>query len=125
MTCDSSTNTEPRRRRIPVGPLSVLEILVLGPLAAFLVMRLIPSLFGVEWECVSEYGRQRVAGDSYLAGFAVVGTFGWILVIVGVLVAQIWESERLAVLLPVVWFVGFVLTSLVIAAAMGSQPCPS
>lgn len=108
-----------------MGPLSVLEVLVLGPLAALLVLRVIPSAFGVEWECVGEYGRERVAGDSYLAGFSVAGTLGWIAVIVGVLYAQIGESGRLAVLLPLAWFVVLVLTSLVVAASMGSQLCPS
>lgn len=68
MASASSTRRELRRWRIPAGPLSVLEILVLGPLAAYLVLRVIPSTFGVEWECVGEYGRERVVGDSYLAG---------------------------------------------------------
>jgi hypothetical protein len=124
MTSARATSTEPGRRRFPVGSLSVLEILVLGPLAAFLVLHVIPSAFGVEWECVGEYGRERVAGDSYLAGFSVAGTFGWIAVIVGVLFAQIGESKNLVLLLPIVWFVVLVLTALLVAASMGSQLCP-
>lgn len=86
------------------GSLGLLEILLLGPVAAFLVVRFIPSLFGADWDCVGAYGRQRVAGDTYLAGMVVMGTFGWLLVAVGVLFAQIAESEKLAALLPLVWF---------------------
>jgi len=125
MASTSSTSREPRWRRFPAGPLSMLEILVLGPLAAFLVLRVIPSTFGIEWECFGEYGRERVVGDSYLAGISVAGTFGWLAVIVGVLYAQIAESRRLTVLLPLAWFLVLVLTSLVVSASMGPQLCPS
>lgn len=115
-----------RHLRLPSpGTLVLLEVLVLGPLAAFLVMRVIPSMFGVEWECVGAHGRERVAGDSYLAGMVVVGTFGWLLVAAGVLFARIWESEKLAVLLPLVWFLVLVLSSLAISAAVGPDLCPS
>jgi len=107
------------------GSLGLLEIFVLGPIAAFLVLRFIPSSFGVDWECVGAYGRQRVAGDTYLAGMVVVGTFGWLFVALGVLFAQIAESGRLAVLLPVAWFLLLVLSSFAISAAMGSDLCPS
>jgi hypothetical protein len=107
------------------GSLGLLEIFVLGPVAAFLVLHVIPSLFGVDWDCVGAYGRQRVAGDTYFAGMVVVGTFGWLLVAVGLLFAQIAESEKLAALLPVVWFLLLVLSSLAISAAMGSDLCPS
>jgi hypothetical protein len=54
----------------------------------------------------------------------VVGTFGWLLVAAGVLFARIWESEKLAVLLPLVWFLVLVLSALGIAAAMGPDVCP-
>jgi hypothetical protein len=125
MTSTPSTTREPRWWRLHAGRLSLLEIVVLGPLAAFLVLRVIPSTFGIEWECFGEYGRERVVGDSYLAGASVAGTFGWLLVIVGVLYAQIAESRRLVVLLPLVWFLVLVLTSLGVAASMETPLCRS
>jgi len=107
------------------GSLGLLEVLVLGPIAAALVLRFIPSLFGVDWDCVGAYGRQRVAGDTYLAVMVVAGTFGWLLVALGMLFAQIADSERLAVLLPVVWFLVLVVSSFAFSAATGSEFCPS
>ena len=107
------------------GSLGLLEILVLGPLAAFLVVYLIPSLVGLDSNCVGALGPQRMSGDTYNAGMMVLGTFGWLLVGAGVLYARIAESERLAVLLPVAWFLLLVLSALAIAAAMGPESCPS
>jgi hypothetical protein len=98
---------------------------VLGPLAAFLVVYLIPSLVGLDANCVGALGSQRLSGDTYHAGMMVLGTFGWLLVALGVLYAQIAESERLAVLLPVAWFVLLILSSLAVAAGVGPQSCPS
>ncbi|MGH3128467.1 MAG: hypothetical protein ACRDPX_11145 [Gaiellaceae bacterium] len=109
----------------PSASLGLVEILVLGPLAAFLVVYLIPSQVGLDWDCVGAFGPQRLSGDTYFAGMMVVGTFGWLLVGLGVLFAQIAESERLAVLLPVAWFLLLVLSSLAISAAMGPESCPS
>jgi len=105
--------------------LGLLEILVLGPLAAFLVVYLIPSQVGLDWNCVGAFGPQRLSGDTYVAGVMVLGTLGWLLVALGVLFAQIAESERLAVLLPVAWFLLLVFSSLAISTAMGPESCPS
>jgi hypothetical protein len=55
----------------------------------------------------------------------VFGTFGWLLVLVGALYAQITESRRLAVLLPLAWFAVFVSVAVSAALAMGSQSCPA
>lgn len=112
-------------RKPSSASLGLLEILVLGPLAAFLVVYLIPSLVGLDWNCVGAFGPQRLSGDTYIAGMMVLGTFGWLLVGIGVLLAQIAESERLAVLLPVSWFLLLVFSSLAISAAMGPESCPS
>lgn len=54
---------------------------------------------------------------------AVVRTFGGLLAALGVLFAQIAESERLAILRPVVWFV-FVVSSVAISVATGSDIYP-
>ena len=107
------------------GSLGLLEILVLGPLAAFLVVYLIPSLVGLDSNCVGALGVQRVSGDTYNAGVMVLGTLGWLFVGLGVLFARIVESERLAVLLPVAWFLLLVSSALAIAAAMGPESCLS
>lgn len=114
-----------RSRRIGAGFLGALEILVLGPLAAYLVLRVIPSAFSIESDCVGQYGVQRITGDSYFAAAAVVGTFGWLAVAGGAIYAQIAESSRLALLLPLAWFVVFVGGFLAGAAAIGPQVCPS
>jgi len=106
------------------GVLSVLEILVLGLLSAFVVLQLVPATVGIEWQCVGTYGVQRIAGDSYLDAASVVGTFGWLAVAAGVLYAQIAESRRLAVLLPLAWFGVFVSGSVITAISMGPQLCP-
>ena len=113
------------RRSSLSGSLGLLEILLLGSLAAFLVVYLIPSLVGLDSNCVGASGLQRVSGDTYNAGMMVLGTFGWLLVGVGVLFARIAESERFALLLPVAWFLLLVLSALAIAAAMGPESCLS
>lgn len=123
-TSRSRDEPVPRSRRVGSGWLGVLEIIVLGPLAAYLVLKAIPSVFEIESQCVGRYGRQRITGDSYFAGASVAGTFGWLAVIVGAIYAQIADSPRLAVLLPVAWFLAFVSGSLIVAAAMGAQLCP-
>ena len=57
--------TESRPRRRPsAGALSLIEVLVLAPLAALLAFWLIPKVFGVEWSCVSGSGVGNTAGDS-------------------------------------------------------------
>ena len=105
--------------------MSALEILVLGFVAAWLVLLVIPNAFTIESDCVSEYGRVRITGDTYIAAAAVVGTFGWLAVAAGAIYARIAESSRVALLLPAAWFVAFVGGFLVAAAAIGPQPCPS
>ena len=115
----------PRRSlRVGAGTLSAIEILVLGLLAAYLVLLVIPSAFEIESQCVGQYGAQRVTGDSYFAGASVFGTLGWFAVALGVLFAQIAESSRLAVALPLVWFTVFVSVFLIVGAVIGPQLCP-
>ncbi len=121
-----SMNREPRLHRsrgLPSGLLCALEILVLGPLAALLVLWVIPSAFGIEWACVGVSGVLHQAGDSYVAGFGVAGTFGWLAVGVAAIFASIAEVRWLPVVLPVAWFLALVAGSLVVAASIGPQPC--
>src|SRR5574341_1315784 len=102
-----------RIRHIEPGPLSFLEILVLGPLAALLTIWIVPGVVGIEWQCLGSSGIQRVGGDTYLSTIVVLGTFGWMLVTVGAVYAQIAESRRLAVVLPIAWFAVFVAGALI------------
>ncbi len=115
----------PRSRHVGAGFLSVLEIIVLGLLAAYVVLLLIPSALTIESDCVGALGRERITGDSYFAAVAVVGTFGWLAVGVVAIYAQIADWPRLALLLPLAWFVVFVSASLIVAAAISPQLCAS
>lgn len=98
---------------------------MLGPLAAWIVLWLVPAGFEIESQCFGPAGAQRTAGDTYNAGMVVAGTFGWLLVLVGVVFAQIVESRLLTWLLPIAWFVVLVAGSLIVAIWMGPQLCPS
>ena len=121
-----SSTREPRSHRsrsVPPGLLCALEILVLGPLAALLVLWVIPSAFEIHWACVGGSGVLRQAGDSYAAGFGVAGTFGWLAVFVASIFASIAEVRWLPVVLPLAWFLALVAGSLVVAASIGPQPC--
>jgi hypothetical protein len=101
-------------------------VVVLGILAAVLVLWAIPSLFEIEWECIAGAGGvESGKGDSYLSGVVVFGTLGWLLVAIGVVYAQIFGSRRGTLLLPAVWFATFVLGALIVATALGPQPCPA
>ena len=114
-----------RARELSPGPLSLLEIALLGPLAALVVLWLVPSAVGFEWQCLGTSGVERVPGDTYLAAVVVLGTFGWLLVMVGAIYAQIADSRRVAVLLPLAWFGVFVAGSVIAALSIGAQICPS
>ena len=107
------------------GPVSLLEILFLGPLAALFTLWLVPSLVGIEWQCASALGVVHVGGDTYLSTIVVFGTLGWLLVMVGAIYAQIAESHRLAVLLPLGWFAAFVAGALLIGLSLGPVSCPA
>jgi hypothetical protein len=116
----------PRRaqgRELPVGWASFLEVVVLAPLAAVLVLGVVPATFEIEWECVRGYGVVRTIGDSYLTGFAVLGTLGWVVVLTGMIYAFVSERPRIALALPLVWFAVLVLSALVAAAAIGPATC--
>ncbi|HLF67712.1 MAG TPA: hypothetical protein VI503_00090 [Gaiellaceae bacterium] len=114
-----------RLHRPGIGLLAGLEVFGLGALAALLVLWAIPQAFDIEWSCLSSEGLVRRMGDSYGAGVALAGTFGWLLVGVGTLFAIIAESRRTAALLPVAWFLVFVVGAILAAAAMSPQLCPS
>jgi hypothetical protein len=121
-----TTQARKRPRHPSLGTLGFLEILVLGTLAAVLTLWAIPSAIGIEWECLAGSGGVEPGrGDSYLSGVVVLGTVGWLLVSIGVLYAQIFESRRGTLLLPVAWFVAFVLGTLIVALTLGSQHCPA
>jgi hypothetical protein len=116
-----------QRRRPHLGAewLSVLEMLILGPLAAYLVLGAIPDAFDVEWSCLSTIGTERTGGEDYIAGFAVFGSLGWFAVLAGSIFAGIADARRLAATLPFAWFVILVGSALVAAATIGPAACPS
>jgi amino acid transporter len=113
-----------RSFRMTAGWLSVVEMLVLGPAAAILVLGAIPSAFEVEWACVGATGSVRTAGDTYVAAFATLGTMGWLGVLVALIYAEIAGWQRLVAVLPLVWFAVLVAAALVAAAVIGPEPCP-
>ena len=114
-----------KRPHVSAPSVSLLEIVVLAPVAAILTLWVIPDAFGIEWSCVGRYGVQATRGDSFGDAVTVGGTVGWLAVLIAVLFANIAERPRLAALLPVVWFVVLVLATLIAAATVGSAPCPS
>jgi hypothetical protein len=110
---------------IPAGPVSALEFLLLGVAAAAVVLLWIPSAFGIESSCVGAAGVLPTSGDTYIAGFVMLGTLGWLGVFLGMLYASIADRNDVVVLLPPVWFLTFVLAALVVAATLGPVPCPA
>jgi len=116
---------EPRARpaRAHVGVVNLLSTLVLGLLAAVLVIEVIPRLFDIESSCLSTRGVQR-AGEEYFDALVVGGTLGWLGVAVASIYASIADRPRIVLLLPLAWFLTFVLLALIVAAAIGPAPCP-
>jgi hypothetical protein len=114
-----------RRHDFRAGWLNALEILVLAPLSAILVLGVTPAAFRIEWECSLGYGVLHTVGDEYLAGFSVGGALGWLAVLAGVIFAQISELRAVALLLPLAWFVLLVVASVAVAAAIGPASCPA
>lgn len=114
-----------RFARIPAGVVSALGFVVLGPLAAVLVLVTIPDAFQVESSCVTQTGAVATDGDVYAGAFAVLGTLGWFAVFLGVIYASIAERPRLVMLLPAVWFVALVAAALAAAAFVGPALCPT
>lgn len=113
------------RRRLPLSSERVMwiEVLVLAPLAALLVLLAIPSWLDIGWGCVTATGATRTAGDTYITAFGVLGTLGWLLVVMVALFVNVTGSSRVAALLPIGWFTALVTSALVAAAAIGPQPC--
>jgi hypothetical protein len=113
------------RRRLSLSSDQVMwiEVLVLAPLAAILVLLAIPSWFEIEWGCVSITGATRTAGDTYIATFAVLGTLGWLLVVMVALFVNVTGTSRVAPYLPIGWFTALVASALVTAATIGPQLC--
>jgi hypothetical protein len=114
------------RRRLSVDSLSLLELVVLVPAAGVIVLWLIPKWFDIHWSCITGLGELgNTPGDSYSDTFAVLGTFGWIVVAIVVLFAHIAERPRLAAVIAAAWFGLLVGGALLWAAAIGPAPCPS
>lgn len=109
---------------LPAGVVSTLEFVVLAPLALLVVLVAVPRAVGIESSCVGPLGAVSTHGDTYVAAFVALGTFGWLGVFVGVIFAAIAERPRLMLLLPALWFVVLVGASLVAALALGATPCP-
>lgn len=104
--------------------MSALAILLLGLLAGIVVLLVIPSIFGIESSCVGAFGAQRTAGDTFVAGFVVLSTLGWLGVFLGTIFASIADRRDIVVLLPVLWFLTLVLAALVVAVFLGPEHCP-
>ncbi|MFO7573412.1 MAG: hypothetical protein R6W48_12550 [Gaiellaceae bacterium] len=111
------------RRGFSLERLMWIEVLVLAPLAAILVLLVIPSWFQIDWGCISTTGVTRTPGDTYITTFGVLGTLGWLVVVMAALFANITGSNRVASILPIAWFTTLVLAALVTAAAIGPQLC--
>jgi len=114
-----------RADRIPAGVVSALEFVLLGPLAAVLVLVAVPRAFGIESACLGELGAVSTEGDSYVAAFVVVGTLGWLGVFVGVILASIAERPAVVIGLPALWSAVLVLAALAVAAVIGPVACPT
>jgi hypothetical protein len=112
------------RPRVTAEWLTVLEMLILGPLAGILVLGVIPNVLDIEWACTTAFGTGRTAGEDYIAAFAVFGTLGWFAVLVASVYAGIAEARRVAAILPVAWFVLLVGAALIFAASISPATCP-
>lgn len=125
MSGTTAPNRPPSSRRLSLSSerLMWIEVLVLAPLAAILVLLAIPSWFEIDWGCVSTTGVMRTSGDVYITTFGVLGTLGWLLVVMAALFANVTGSSRFASVLPIAWFSVLVVSALVTAAAIGPQPC--
>jgi hypothetical protein len=109
--------------RLPVGFVSLASMLVLGGLAAFLVIDLIPRLFTIEPACLSGGGVQGSSSEAYFDSVMVIGTLGWLGVGVGAIYASIGERRRVVLLLPVAWFFSLVVFALTLAVTIGPARC--
>jgi hypothetical protein len=120
------TTRHPTGHRFSPSPewLSVLEMLILGPLAAILVLEIIPSAFVVEWSCSTALAVEHTAGADYVAAFAVFGSLGWFAVLTATIFAGIADARRVAAILPAAWFVLLVGVALIVAAAISPAACP-
>ncbi len=126
MAADPGSDVSKRRSlRVSAGWLSLVELIVLIPLAGILVFGVVPSAFDVEWNCPGGFGVQHTDGDAYLDAFATIMAVGWFLVLVGIVYAEIADNQRAAAVIPVVWFAILVAMSLVSAAAIGPELCPA
>jgi hypothetical protein len=113
-----------RPLHLSAGWLSVVELMVLAPAAAILVFGIVPSAFDVEWSCLGGFGVERTDGDAYLAGLATIMAFGWLLVLVGIVYAEIADKRRATFAIPAFWFGLLVTLAIMWAAAIGPERCP-
>jgi hypothetical protein len=114
-----------RLARVPAGVVSAFEFLLLGPLAAVLLLGVIPRAFEIESACVGRFGVVGTVGDTYVAAVGALATLGWLGTFLGVLYAGIAENRVLVVLLPALWFGCLVLGALAAAIVIGPALCPT
>ena len=114
-----------RRRRLSVDSLSLLELVVLVPVAGVLVLWLVPSgstsSGAASRASESRATRPATATRTRLPSS---GTFGWIVVAIVVLFAHIAERPRLGAVIAAAWFGLLVGGALLWAAAIGPAQCP-
>lgn len=113
------------RDHVPAGAVSALEFLVLGPLAAVLVLAVIPQRFEIESSCVGRLGYVGTVGDTYVASVSALATLAWIVTFLAVIYASIGEMRAAVVVLPAACFSAVVLGALAAAVAVGPALCPA
>ena len=102
--------------------LTTAEIVILGPVAAIVVLGIVPATFGIEWFCVFE-GAEAKGADYYWDTFSIVTPVTWLALVVAAISTHTRGLRNVAAALPVVWFVLLVASSFVVGASLGSQPC--
>ncbi|MEK6275367.1 MAG: hypothetical protein AABM30_08515 [Actinomycetota bacterium] len=99
---------------------AVAEIVVLGPAAAILVLGVVPDRLGIE-DC--ELFDSTNASANYTFGFFMATIASWLVLIAGTVAAFLRGLPNVGTALAPVWFIWLVLSSVVVATAIGPQPC--
>ena len=111
------------RLSMPWGLLVGLELVAFALVSAGLVLDVFPTMFELEWGCVSSSGELHTSADTYVATFAVLGALGWIATAAVTAVVHAAGRTRLALAIPVAWFATLVLLAFGVAAAIGPITC--
>lgn len=99
---------------------AVAEIVVLGPAAAVLAFSVVPNTFGIE-DCGLFFSTDAAVGYGF--GFLIATIASCLALIAGTVTAFMHGRPNLGTALAPVWFILLVCASVVVATAIGSQPC--